>query len=325
MKVLITGGAGYIGSSLSYYLLDRKNQVTIIDNLSTGNSNLIPKKALFYKCDISDEKKINKILKNNYDIVIHLAAYIDVQESVKNPKKYLTNNYLKSKKFLNLCVKNNINKFLFSSTAAVYGNKKKKVFENSKINILSPYALSKYKIEKFLEVLSTKKKIDYIILRYFNVAGTENRFRTGDLKKNLNLIRIVCLAALNKIKKIIIYGNTYYTKDGTPVRDFIHIEDLCSMHYVASKYLLKHSVKKIFNCGYGKGYSVYQIVSLALKLFNKKISYNFGEKKRGDISYSVSNSKRFISFFKWKPKYNNMKKILRSSYLWEKKIRNKFL
>jgi UDP-glucose 4-epimerase len=322
MKVLITGGAGYIGSSLSFFLLDRKNQVTIIDNLSTGHASLIPKKALFYKCDISDEKKITKILKNNYDIVIHLAAYTDVQESIKNPRKYLINNYLKSKKFINLCLKNGVNKFLFSSTAAVYGNNKKKVSEDSKINILSPYAFSKYKVERFLEVLGTKKKIDYIILRYFNVAGIENKFRTGDLKKNLNLIRIVCLAALNKIKKIIIYGNNYFTKDGTPVRDFIHIEDLCSMHYVASKYLLKHSVKKIFNCGYGNGYSVYEIILLTLKLFNKKINYNFGKIKKGDISYSVSNPKKFISFFKWMPKYNNMKKILISSYLWEKRNKN---
>ena len=203
MKILITGGAGYIGSSLSYYLIDRNHHVTIIDNLSTGSLDLVPKKARFYKCDINDQFQISKILKNNYNLVIHLAAYIDVQESISKPKKYIKNNYLKSKIFINLCVKNNIKKFLFSSTAAVYGNKNKIVSENQKINNLSPYALSKYKVEQFFKNY-TKKKIDYIILRYFNVVGTENRFRTGDLKKNLNLIRIVCLIALNKIKKIII-------------------------------------------------------------------------------------------------------------------------
>jgi UDP-glucose 4-epimerase len=319
MKILITGGAGYIGSSLSYYLIDRNHHVTIIDNLSTGSLDLVPKKARFYKCDINDEFKISKILKNNYNLVIHLAAYIDVQESISKPKKYIKNNYLKSKIFINLCVKNNIKKFLFSSTAAVYGNKNKIVSENQKINNLIPYALSKYKVEQFFKNY-TKKKIDYIILRYFNVVGTENRFRTGDLKKNLNLIRIVCLIALNKIKKIIIYGNNYNTLDGTPVRDFIHIEDLCSMHYAASKYLLNHRIKKIFNCGYGRGYSVYEIIELASKLFGKKIDHIFGKRKKGDIGYSVSNPKKFMSFFKWTPKQNSMTKIIRSSYLWEKKL-----
>jgi UDP-glucose 4-epimerase len=319
MRILITGGAGYVGSSLSHYLIDRNHKVTIIDNLSTGRLYLIPKKAIFYKCDINDELKIGKILKQNYNLVIHLAAYIDVQESVKKPKKYIVNNYLKSKKFINLCIKNNINKFLFSSTAAVYGNKKKIISENEKINIQNPYALSKYKVEQFLKNYS-KRKIDYIILRYFNVAGTENKFRTGNLKKNPNLIRVVCLAVLKKIKKIVINGNNYNTPDGTPVRDFIHVEDLCSMHYVASKYLLNHNIKKIFNCGYGKGYSVYEIISLTSKLFNKKINYIFGKRQKGDVAYLVSNPKKFMSFFKWKPKQDSMIKMLKSSYLWEKKI-----
>ena len=319
MKILITGGAVYIGSSLSHYLIDRNHKVTIIDNLSTGSSHLIPKKAIFYKCDINDEFKIGKILKQNYNLVIHLAAYIDVQESVKKPKKYIVNNYLKSKKFINLCIKNNINKFLFSSTAAVYGKKKKIISENEKINTQNPYALSKYKVELFLKNYS-KRKIDYIILRYFNVAGTENKFRTGNLKKNPSLIRVVCLAVLKKIKKIVINGNNYNTPDGTAIRDFIHIEDLCSMHYVASKYLLNHNIKKTFNCGYGKGYSVYEIIRLTSKLFNKKINYIFGKKQKGDVAYLVSNSNKFMSFFKWKPKQDSMKKILKSSYLWEKKI-----
>jgi UDP-glucose 4-epimerase len=321
MNILITGGAGFIGSSLSYYFLDRNHQVTIIDNLSTGNLISIPKKAKFYQCDIADTEKVKKILKNCYDLVIHLAAYIDPQESIKKPRKYIVNNFLKSKKFIHLCIKNSVNKFIFSSTAAVYGNQDENVTETSKIKIINPYALSKYKTEKFLVNLREKKKINYIILRYFNVSGTEKKFRTGNFKKyNPSFIKIVCLAALRKIKKITINGSNYNTLDGTPVRDYIHIQDLCDMHYISSEYLFCNNIKKIFNCGYGVGLSVYQIIKIASKILKFKIDYKLGKKKEGDIGYSVSNANKFMNFFKWKPKYNNIQKIIKSSYQWEIKL-----
>ena len=171
MNALITGGAGYIGSTVSNYLIDRGHNVTIIDDLSTGSISNIPKKAVFFKIDISDTKKLNKIFyKKKFDIVFHFAAFINNEESIKSPKKYYKNNFTKGKIFFENCIKNKINRFVYSSTAAVYGNKNKKVNEKNKLKPLSPYPKSKLKLENFLK--KKRKKISCIVLRYFNVAGS---------------------------------------------------------------------------------------------------------------------------------------------------------
>jgi len=324
MKILITGGAGYIGSHVSHLLVDRGYNITIIDSLLTGNKKLIPKKAKFINSDISNVKKINRILqKNKFDLVIHFAGLIRVDESVKFPKKYLNNNYKKTKIFLSICLKNGLKKLIFSSTAAVYGNpKKNKVSENNKLNPLNPYAKSKLMIENFIKKLSKKNDLKYVILRYFNVAGADKKMRTGLISKySTHLIKIVSEVAVKKRKKILINGDNYKTRDGTPIRDYIHVSDLAEAHLLSLRYLLKGNKSGIFNCGYGKGYSVKEIIQTANKLFNNTINFSIGPKRPGDSKYVVANPNKFIKTMKWKPKFNNIKKIIVSAVNWEKKLK----
>ena len=324
MEILITGGAGYIGSHVSHLLIDKGYKITIIDSLITGNKNLIPKKANFIKCDISNKKKIRNILKRkNFQIVLHFAGLIRVDESVKFPKKYIFNNYYKSKLFIQNCIQNGVKNIIFSSTAAVYGNpKKKSVNESDKLKPLNAYAKSKLMIEKYILSENKKNNLNYIILRYFNVAGADEKMRTGLIsKKSTHLIKILSEVASKKKKRLLINGNNYKTIDGTPVRDFIHVSDLADIHFKSMQYLFKNNKSETFNCGYGKGYSVLSIIKLANKLFSNKINYEFGPRRKGDSEYIVSNSNKFRKIIKWKPKYNNIKIILTSAIKWEKKLK----
>lgn len=322
MKVLITGGAGYIGSNTALKFLQKNFDVTIIDNLSTGSKDLIPKKATFLKSDISDENKIQKLFnKNNFDIVIHLAAFTRVGESVKYPKKYFHNNYQKSKIFFNLCAKNKINKIIFSSTGSVYGNvDKKNILEDEITSPINPYSKSKVMVEEYLKEFK-KKKINVCILRYFNVAGADFLLRSG-LKSNPdNLIKAICEYVTGKKKEMIVNGNNFNTKDGTTIRDYIHVTDLAEMHYIVAKYLIKmrkKSIFEIFNCGYGRGFSVLDIICEIEKIIKKKIKYKIGPARKGDVSISVANSDKFKKKFNWLPKYNSLKIILKSALIWEK-------
>ena len=255
MNYLITGGAGYIGSCVSQFLIDKGHRVIIIDNLSTGLKKNIPKKAKLFKFNIQDTNKLNMLFdKNKIDIVMHFAAYINNEESIKRPKKYFQNNYLNGKKFFSSCIKNGIKKIIYSSTAAVYGNKNKKASESDSLNPMSPYPRTKLKLERYLE--KNKKKISCIILRYFNVAGADNKLRCGfNIKKGYNLILNLCKAAVKK-EKLKINGVDYKTKDGTTIRDFIHVSDLAEIHYKVSKFVNNKKIFFILNCGYGFGFSV---------------------------------------------------------------------
>jgi len=325
-NILVTGGAGYIGSHLVNLLIDKDYKVTVIDNLVTGYKKLVNKKAKFYNYDIADKKIINVILKKNkFDFVIHLAGLIRVDESIKKPKKYNDYNYVKSKIFLNNCINHNIKKIIFSSTATVYGNSKKnKISENDKLNPINPYSKSKLKFENYIINQSKKKNIKYIILRYFNVAGADQKLRSGLISKYpTHLIKIVSEVAVGKRKKIIINGNDYNTIDGTTIRDYIHVSDLAEMHILALKYLIKKNQSNIFNCGYGKGYSVKEIINNYNTIIKKKIFYTIGPRRFGDSERLVANNNKFKKYFSnWKPKFNNIKKILETSLKWEKKLLN---
>ena len=322
MRVLVTGGAGYIGSTVSHLLLDRGHEVNIIDNLSTGQKKNIPKKAVFFKIDISDSKKIEKILsKKKIDIVLHFAAYVDNLESLKYPKRYLKNNLEKGKIFFETCLKKNIKKFIYSSTAAVYANKDKKINEEDLLKPVTPYSLSKLELEKFLK--KKRNKIDCIILRYFNVAGVENKYRCGfDTKKGQNLILNLC-AASTKNKTFIINGDNYKTPDGTTIRDYIHVEDLAKIHLITANLLLKKRVFKIFNCGYGHGFSVKQIYKEFSSISKKGMKFKVGRRRPKDIIISIANPKKLIKFTKWKPSYSNLSHVVKSSLKWYKKMSNK--
>ena len=323
LKILLTGGAGYIGSHVAHLLIDKGHSVTNIDSLITGNKRIIPKKAKLFICDIADKKKIRKILMNKkFDLVMHFAGLIRVEESVKKPKKYFNFNYKKAKIFLDMCFKNNIKKYIFSSTASVYGDlNKDKVSEQDKKKPQNPYALSKLKVEKYIIEQSKKFPINYMILRYFNVAGADKKLRSGLISKYAtHLIKVACEVAVGKKKKLIIYGSDYKTKDGTAIRDYIHVSDLAEMHYLCAKELVNKNVSNIFNCGYGKGFSVKTVVKNLNKILGYRIPTAIGKRRPGDSQKIVANTQKFIKYFRWKPKYNDLKFILSTALNWEKKI-----
>ena len=325
MRVLITGGAGYIGSHVCNLLIDKGYEVTVIDSLVTGNKNLIPKKAKLVVSDIADEKKIDILFKKKqFDLVMHFAGLIRVDESVREPKKYYEFNYKKAITFLNVCFKNGINKVIFSSTASVYGNPKRdKVLESDPLNPLNPYADSKCKLEEFIKTKSQEINIKYIILRYFNVAGADEKLRSGLISKySSHLIKIACEVVVGKREKLIINGDDYDTFDGTPIRDFIHVSDLAEIHLLSANHLIKDGKSDIFNCGYGKGYSVREVIENLNQILDKKINFEIGPRRDGDSKMLVANSEKFNKFFSWKPKFNNIKYILKTAVDWEKKLNN---
>ena len=321
MKILLTGGAGYIGSNTALSLLENGHSVSVVDSLVTGTKKLIPPQADYYKCDIADVKSINEILKKNvFDIVMHFAGLTKVDESVKNPEKYMFNNYEKSKMFLNCCFENNLKKIIFSSTAGVYGDvNSKNLKETDNLKPINPYAISKSKIEDFLVESSQTKNIYYTILRYFNVAGADKKNRSGLISKSsTNLIKVLCEVALKKRSKFIINGNDYKTKDGTPIRDFIHVSDISDIHVLTADSLLKQPTSDIYNCGYGQGYSIKEVINEMENIIKSKLKVEIGPRRESDIVVSVANSDKFVKKFNWKPKFNNLNYILRTALEWEK-------
>ena len=322
-KFLITGGAGYIGSHITNLLIDKGHDVTVIDSLITGNKELINKKANFINCDIADKKIINVLLvKNTYDVVIHLAGLIRVDESINVPDKYNEFNFEKAKIFLDTCFNNNLKKVIFSSTASVYGNPKNlKVLEEDDLKPLNPYAKTKLKLENYLINKSKSDKIKYIILRYFNVAGADEKLRSGLISKNsTHLIKIASEVAVNKRNEIIINGDDYNTRDGTAVRDYIHVSDLADIHLISAEYLIKSKKSNIFNCGYGKGFSVKEVLKTYNEILDNKIKFKVGPRRQGDNELVVADPNKLIKTMSWKPKYNDLKYILKTDYDWEKKL-----
>ncbi len=324
MNILLTGGAGYIGSNASHKLIEKGSKVTIIDNLENGDKNLVPDKASFIKSDISNTQEIKKVIKNNkFDVVMHFAGYTKVGESVKYPDKYMQNNYEKAKLFINTCIENGLNKAILSSTGAVYGNIEKNLLsESDEVAPINPYSISKYKLENYFKDLSSKKKLRSIILRYFNVCGADENGKSG-LKSNPdNLIKVICEVALKKRHQLIINGKDYNTKDGTTIRDYIHVSDLVEMHILAAQKLLTNQSyqTEIYNCGYGKGFSILDIVNNFNSILDENIKYKFGERRKGDAERSVADNSKFVKDFNWKPKHNDLKYILKTALNWEKKI-----
>ena len=324
-NILLTGGAGYIGSHVTNLLIDRGCNVTVIDNLITGNKTLINPKAKFINCDIADTKNISEVLiSNKFDVVMHFAGLIRVDESVKEPEKYNEFNFEKAKIFLDTCFENGLKKIIFSSTASVYGNpNKNNVSENDDLNPLNPYAETKLKLENYIINKSRSKNVSYVILRYFNVAGADEKLRSGLISKySTHLIKIASEVAVGKRDEIIINGNDYDTRDGTPIRDYIHVSDLADIHLVSAKYLLDTKESNIFNCGYGNGYSVKEVIDTYNQILIKKIKTKVGPRRPGDSKMIVADPNKFYKTFNWKPKFDKLNYILKTAYEWEKKLKS---
>ena len=327
MKILLTGGAGYIGSHVLLSILRNNHDVCIIDDLSTGNKNLIPKNTRHINCNINNEELISNLLqKERFDILLHFAGFIKVEESVKNPDKYFKNNTENAIKLFETCYENGLKNIIFSSTAAAYGNpiNSDSIQEDENLKPLNPYGLSKINTEKYL--LKNKDKINSVILRYFNVAGADPDLRSGLISDEpTHLIKILSEVAIGKREKIFIYGNDYETKDGTAIRDYIHVSDLADIHLEVAKHLLDKNQSNIFNCGYGKGYSVLEVINAANKITNNKIKFEYTNRRAGDAEKLVSNVAKLHKHINWEPKFNNLDFIIQTAINWEKKINEKNL
>lgn len=310
MKILVTGGLGYIGYfTIKELIKDNKNEIFVIDDFSNNQNlkNFKNFKIKIIKSDFSSTKNLKNIFKKKIDIVIHLASFKKVQESISNPKKYFINNVTKTKKFLKICMKFNVNKIIFASSASIYGKQKKlKVKENDMPNPLSPYAKNKIDIENYIKKLANQKKIKYVILRYFNIAGGDFDHSISKLVKINNFIH-KSIKLAKKRKKIPIYGQNYDTKDGTTLRDFIFIEDVAKINLKIINNFNKFK-NNIFNVGSGIGKTLLDVVK---NINLKNINIKFYPRKFGDIEAIISNNNKINQYLKLY-KYSSLKKIINS-------------
>jgi len=320
-NILVTGGAGYIGSHVIEKLIKRGKKVFIVDNLSTGYKKLINKKAKFYKLNILKEKKLkNIILKNKIDSVIHLAASLSIGLGEKFPKKYFKNNVIGTQTLLSACKLTTVKNFIFSSTAAVYKDGLYKVTEKSTIKPESVYGKTKLKAENQIIKICKKHKINYGILRYFNVVGASPTGKIGLINKGDHLFKNFSMEIFKKKPTFKIYGKNYKTPDNTTIRDYVHVSDLAEIHIkVLDKIsLIKKSV--ILNCGYGKGISVLEAAKEFKKQSKNKVNILIKDRRAGDMEKIVAINKKLLKFIKWKPKYNRLNFLIKSSIDWERKF-----
>lgn len=322
MKILVTGGAGYIGSHTAQELLKAGHEVYVFDNLSTGFEQAIPKGSQFIIGDIRDTEVVEKTLRlHHIDSVIHFAAKLIVPESVTKPYEYYDNNVGGVISMVKACKEQKIKNFVFSSTAAVYGdeNADVPVLETAKTKPASPYGASKLMSEQILLDAAKAYNFGVAVLRYFNVAGAALDLSNGQRTKGAtHLIKVASEAACGKRPGVHIYGTDYSTPDGTGVRDYIHVVDLAHVHMKALEYLNGGGESEIFNCGYGKGFSVVQVLDKVKKVSEKNFEIINSPRREGDVAQIVANSTKAKTKLKWSPKYDDLEVICRSAYEWEK-------
>ena len=298
-------------------------KIFIVDNLSTGFKELLNKKAHFINLNILNTSKLKKIIiKNKIDSVIHLAASLSIGAGEKYPKLYYKNNVLGTRSLLIACNNSLVKNFIFSSTAAVYKEGQKIVSEKSKVNPKSVYGKTKLIAEKQIILNCKKMKINYGILRYFNVCGASSSGKIGIISKGDHLFKNISVEVLKKKPLIKIYGNDYNTPDGTAIRDFIHVSDLAEVHYQVLRKISKTTKSKILNCGYNRGLSVKEVIEEFKKQIKRPIKIKFQKRRPGDMEILISNNKYLKKLINWKPKHNNLASIVRSCIRWEKKINN---
>jgi len=322
MRILVTGGAGYIGSHCVKRLGELGYEVLTIDNLSNGN-----KWAVLYGelkvVDISDPAKVKEILKNfNPHAVIHFAASIIVPESVQNPIKYYKNNTENTLNFLKNLIELDIKNFIFSSTAAVYGIPEKvPVKETAPLNPINPYGRSKAMVEQILQDISYAYGLRYVSLRYFNVAGADPEGKIGQAyRESTHLITRALKAAKGEIPYIEIYGTDYPTPDETCIRDYIHVSDLIDAHLISLNYLLDNGQSDVFNCGYGHGYSVREVISAVKKVTGIDFKVIEADRRPGDPPKLVADSSKIKEKLNWKPQYDDLEFIIKKAWQWEKNL-----
>lgn len=327
LKVLVTGGAGYIGSHVVKLLGEQGFEVLTYDNLSTGHSWAVLYGKLVVG-DLADRDKLRKVFEDfQPNAVMHFAAYIVVPESVKKPLKYYRNNVINTINLLEVMEEFGVDKFIFSSSAAVYGMPNKvPVPESAPLNPINPYGETKATVERILRDLKNSgKSFKYVSLRYFNVAGADPEGSIGFAYPNpTHLIIKAIKAAKGEFDRLEIYGTDYPTPDGTCIRDYIHVVDLADAHIVALKYLLETERSDVFNCGYGCGYSVKEVVETVRKVTGREFKVIEAPRREGDPPILVADSRKIKEKLGWKPKYDDLEFIVKTAWEWELKRNHRF-
>jgi len=317
MNVLVTGGAGYIGSHAVKMLLTRNDKVVIVDNLSTGYFEAVDKNAIFYQEDITNTDKIKEILiKEKIDAVIHFAAFSLVGESMEKPLKYYHNNVYGTKTLLEAMIQANVKYIIFSSTAAVYGEQEVMPITEDMLEIpTNTYGETKLAMEKMMKWADLAYGIKYIALRYFNVAGAFHTAEIGEAHNpETHLIPLILQVPNNKRKHISIFGTDYETKDGTAIRDYIHIEDLIAAHILALDHIRKTNQSDYFNLGSGEGYSVKEVIDAARRVTNHAIPAVDEPRRSGDPKILIASSEKAKRIIHWSRKYKNIDVIIKSAW-----------
>ena len=323
MTLLITGGAGYIGSHMAWLCHDQNIPFVVFDDLSTGFRENLPQEAVFIHGDCGDEELLTTIFKQHaITAIMHFAAKIVVPESVTHPFDYYRNNTAKACVLLDCAIKHDIKHFVFSSTAAVYGDALDGLLvEDTPKNPTSPYGRSKWMVEQMLADAYKAHGLNYAVLRYFNVAGADPDGRAGQSGLNAtHLIKIACQAAIGTRADIHIFGDDYPTADGTCIRDYIHVSDLVSAHACAVHYLQQGGTPLIANCGYGKGFSVREVIETVKQVSGVDFPVRVADRRAGDPASLVADARLARDVLGWEPHYNDLKTIIRHALDWEKKI-----
>jgi len=318
--VLITGGAGYIGSHTTYACRAAGRPVVVLDNLSKGRRDLIPSDAVFYQGDVGDPKLVRQILEEHgVSEVIHFAGDIVVPESVALPLTYYQNNTCKTRSLLQVCVDLGVDRFVFSSTAAVYGEPERvPVSEDAPTLPANPYGTSKLMVEWMLRDAAAAHGLRYVALRYFNVAGADPQGRTGQATPQAtHLIKVACEAATGKRDGIQVFGDDYDTPDGTCVRDYIHVSDLARAHVSALDHLAAGGESLTLNCGYGRGYSVREVIEVLNRVSGRPLTVRYAPRRAGDVATLVADASRLRAILDWAPEHEDLDVILRTALEWE--------
>ena len=325
MSVLITGGAGYIGSHMAHHLLKAGEQIVVLDNLSTGVEKNLPRDIPFYKGDVADAALVAKIIAaHKVNAVIHFAGSVVVPESVEKPLDYYGNNTSGARTLIEACVHQGVPHFIFSSTAAVYGTPEiLPVSEDSPTIPESPYGRSKLMTEWMLQDTAAAHPLKFGILRYFNVAGADPGGRTGQsTPRATHLIKRACQVATGQAPQLTIFGTDYDTPDGTGVRDYIHVSDLVDIHQCVLNHLRKGGDSLLINCGYGRGFSVRQVAATVERVSGQKIKIEEAPRRPGDMGSVVANTAKLSKILGWKPKHADLDTIVTTALNWERRLKS---
>jgi UDP-glucose 4-epimerase len=320
MTILVTGGAGYIGSHMVHALVDAGERVVVLDNLSSGFDWAVAKQAALVVGDTGDQPLVSSLIaQHGVDAVIHFAASIVVPDSVADPLGYYRNNTANSRALIECAVKGGVKQFIFSSTAAVYGNPDKvPVGEDDPVDPMSPYGWSKRMTEIMLRDAGAAHGLAHVILRYFNVAGADPALRTGQSTRGAtHLIKVAVETALGRHGKMRVFGADYPTRDGTCVRDYIHVTDLVHAHSAALRYLRGGGGSVTLNCGYGRGFSVLDVIDTVKRVSGTDFAVERAPRRAGDPAQIVARSDRVRAVLGWRPQFDDLATIARDALAWE--------